>query len=57
MKLIIASKSETRMRMLEAAGVPFEIAEAAVDEEAAKAELKDLEPMAMAEALAERKAV
>jgi len=40
MRLLLASKSATRRRMLEAAGVPFGTAEAEFDEEGAKAELR-----------------
>ena len=40
MKLLLASKSAARRTMLEAAGVPFEAVEAALDEEQAKAQLR-----------------
>jgi septum formation protein len=43
--------------MLEAAGIPFETMPAEVDEEAVKAELSGLTPIALAAALAERKAL
>ena len=59
MKLLLASKSATRRRMLEAAGVPFGTAEAEFDEESAKAELR-LGRMGAADlafALAEAKAL
>jgi septum formation protein len=58
MKLLLASRSETRRRMLEAAGVPFALADASLDEEAAKAGLDaaGFEPRDMAEMLAEMKA-
>ena len=58
MKLLLASKSEARRRMLEAAGVPFEVAEAELDEEDAKAGLvaAGFEPRDLAEMLAEMKA-
>jgi len=39
MRLLLASKSEARRHMLQAAGVPFETVEAELDEEAAKAGL------------------
>ena len=58
MKLLLASRSETRRRMLEAAGVPFEIVPAPLEEEEAKAGLEaaGFEPRDMAEMLAEMKA-
>ena len=58
MKLLLASKSETRRRMLAAAGIDFEIAEAELDEEDAKAGLvaAGFEPRDLAEMLAEMKA-
>jgi septum formation protein len=58
MKLLLASQSATRRRMLESAGVPFETVTAALDEEAAKAGLAaaGFEPRDMAEMLAEMKA-
>jgi len=58
MNLLLASRSATRRRMLEAAGVPFALADAALDEEAAKAGLAaaGFEPRDMAEMLAEMKA-
>jgi septum formation protein len=57
-KLLLASKSEARRRMLEAAGVDFEIASAGLDEEEAKAGLIEagFEPRDLAEMLAELKA-
>ena len=59
MKLLLASRSAPRRRMLEAAGVPFDIVASNVDEEAAKARLRErgLGPAALADALAEVKAV
>ena len=59
MKLLLASKSATRRRMLEAARVPFEAADADFDEEAAKARLRieALSAPALAAALAGRKAL
>jgi septum formation protein len=56
-RLILASTSSARRRMLEAAGVPFETKAAEIDEEAVKAELNDLDARALAGALAERKAL
>jgi septum formation protein len=46
-----------RRKMLRAAGVPFEAVAPVLDEEAAKADLKGLSGVALAEALAERKAL
>jgi septum formation protein len=59
MKLLLASQSVTRKRMLEAAGVPFETVAASLDEEEAKAGLAaaGFEPRDMAEMLAEMKAM
>lgn len=58
MKLLLASKSETRRNMLAAAGVPFKSVSAPVDEEEAKAGLlaAGFEPRDLAEMLAEVKA-
>lgn len=58
MRLLLASRSETRRRMLEQAGVPFEPIDAPLDEEAAKAGLfaAGFEPRDLAEMLAEMKA-
>ena len=56
MKLLLASKSTARRRMLEAAGVPFEAAEAPLDEEEAKRTFGGLGAAALAAALAEAKA-
>jgi septum formation protein len=58
MKLLLASKSETRRHMLEAAGVRFEPVSAPLDEVAAKAGLaaSGFEARDMAEMLAEMKA-
>ncbi len=58
MRLLLASQSPTRRRMLEAAGVPFETVSAALDEEEAKAGLiaAGFEPRDLAEMLAEIKA-
>jgi septum formation protein len=57
-KLLLASRSETRRRMLEAAGVGFEAVAAPLDEEEAKAGLATagFEARDMAEMLAEMKA-
>ncbi|HEY0447339.1 MAG TPA: nucleoside triphosphate pyrophosphatase [Allosphingosinicella sp.] len=57
MRLILASTSATRRRMLEAAGVSHEAMAAAIDEDQAKAELRGLGASALAEALACRKAL
>jgi septum formation protein len=56
--MLLASQSETRRKMLEAAGVAFESVAAALDEEEAKAGLAaaGFEPRDMAEMLAEMKA-
>lgn len=58
MRLVLASKSEARRRMLENAGVPFEAVDAPFDEEHAKAGLlaSGFEPRDLAEMLAELKA-
>lgn len=58
MKLLLASRSASRRRMLEAAGVAFETVPASLDEAAAKAGLAatGFEPRDMAEMLAEMKA-
>ena len=58
MRLLLASKSQARRRMLAAAGVGFTLAEASVDEEAAKLDLRAGAPgaAALAGALAEVKA-
>lgn len=57
--VILASKSAARRAVLDGAGVPFEAAVAGVDEDAVKTELlaQGAGPRAIAEALAERKAV
>ncbi len=57
MTLILASQSASRRAMLEAAGVSFEAVAANVDEDAAKASLRDLKPRNLADALAELKAL
>jgi septum formation protein len=58
MRLLLASQSATRRRMLEAAGVPFEAVTADFDEEGAKTGLiaTGFEPRDLAEMLAEMKA-
>jgi septum formation protein len=57
--LILASTSTARRAVLQGAGVPFEAVRSGVDEDAAKAALlaAGAGPKAVAEALAERKAV
>jgi septum formation protein len=57
-RLLLASKSEARRKMLEAAGVPFEVVEAELDEQEAKAGLlaTGFEPRDLAEMLADMKA-
>lgn len=59
MKLILASQSRSRRRMLEAAGVPFEAVSSGVDEESVKASLRTAgaDGAAMARALARAKAL
>ncbi|MGA9581165.1 MAG: Maf family protein [Allosphingosinicella sp.] len=59
MRLLLASKSEARRRMLEAAGVPFETVEAELDEEAAKGGLwgAGFDARGVAEELAQLKAL
>jgi len=58
-RLILASKSAARRAMLEAAGVPFEIVGAELDEQAAKAGLAGagFDPRGIAEELAQLKAL
>ena len=58
MTLLLASQSEMRRRMLEAAGIAFEVVPAELDEAEAKAGLIDagFEPRDLAEMLAEMKA-
>ncbi|HEX8620440.1 MAG TPA: nucleoside triphosphate pyrophosphatase [Allosphingosinicella sp.] len=59
MRLLLASKSEARRKMLEAAGVPFETVEAELDEAAAKGGLEaaGFDPRGIAEELAQLKAL
>ncbi len=56
-RLLLASRSAARRRMLEAAGVPFETVDADVEEEALKAHLAHLDSPALAQALADAKAL
>ena len=56
-RLLLASRSAARRRMLEAAGVPFETVDADVDEEALKAHLAHLDARALAQELADAKAL
>jgi septum formation protein len=58
MKLILASLSPARRSLLEAAGLVFEVEQAVVDEEQAKAEFRSngMTGQALAEALADAKA-
>jgi septum formation protein len=58
-RLLLASKSEARRRMLEAAGVPFDAVEAELDEAAAKGGLEaaGFDPRGIAEELAQLKAL
>ena len=57
--LVLASASAVRARLLRAAGVPFEIRPAEIDEEALRASLqaKGTPVVDIADALAEKKAV
>ena len=59
MTLLLASKSETRRRMLEEAGVRFELASADLDEDKAKNSLVEagLAPVEIADRLAELKGI
>ena len=59
MRLLLASKSQARRAMLEAAGVPFEPIEAELDEESAKAGLQSagFDAVGVAEELAQLKAL
>lgn len=57
MRLILASQSAGRRTLLAQAGVPHEAMAPGVDEDAAKAGLRDLSPRDLADALAELKAV
>ncbi len=55
--VVLASKSAVRARLLAAAGVTFDAVDSGVDEAVAKAELEGAGPKAVADALAERKAL
>ena len=55
--IVLASGSTIRRQMLEAAGVPFEVKPARVDEDALKEALADWKPRDLADALAEAKAL
>jgi septum formation protein len=59
MRLLLASKSPARRAMLDAAGVPFDLVETALDEDAAKAGLwsAGFEALDLAEELAQLKAL
>ncbi len=59
MKLLLASQSESRARLLRDATVPFEVVRAPVDEESAKESLaaEGIGPRNLADALAELKAI
>ena len=59
MRLLLASRSEARRRMLEAAGVPFDAVEAELDEAAAKGGLEaaGFDARGVAEELAQLKAL
>jgi septum formation protein len=59
MRLLLASKSAARRAMLDAAAVPFELVEAELDEEAAKAGLQSagFDAVGVAEELAQLKAL
>ena len=56
MRLLLASKSAARRRMLEAAGVPFEAVEAPLDEEEAKSRIVPASASELAALLAQAKA-
>jgi septum formation protein len=56
-RLLLASKSAARRRVLEAAGVPFQAVDADLDEAALKAQLAHLDAPALAQALADAKAL
>jgi len=59
MRLILASKSASRRAMLDAAGVPYEVIAANVDEDSVKVALRadHIAPRNLADALAEMKAL
>jgi septum formation protein len=58
-RLLLASRSEPRRRILEAAGVSFQVVSSNADEETAKQRFREqgLAPAALADALAEAKAL
>jgi septum formation protein len=56
-RLILASASTSRASLLAAAGVPFEIVPARIDEDAVKASLRGTDAARVAETLAELKAL
>jgi septum formation protein len=56
-RLVLASSSPTRRRLLEAAGLPFEIVAAGIDERAIEAGLRGAAPAELALALARAKAL
>jgi septum formation protein len=56
-RLALASGSATRRRLLEAAGLPFEVVAADVDERALEADMPGAEPQELALALARAKAL
>ena len=55
--IVLASRSQSRQQMLEAAGVPFEACPAEVDERAIEAQMQGARPDQVALALAEAKAL
>ncbi len=55
--LVLASKSEARRRMLKAAGLPFDVKSANIDERAIEREMKTLSGRMVAAVLAREKAV
>lgn len=57
MRLVLASKSASRAALLRGAGVAFDVVVAGVDEDATKARMAEDGPRAVAEALAEEKAL
>jgi septum formation protein len=57
MRLVLASRSTSRSMLLRGAGVAFDIVTSGVDEAATKARMLDDGPKAVAEALAEEKAL
>jgi septum formation protein len=55
--LVLASASTSRARLLEAAGVAFEVQVSGLDEDAVKAQMQGADGVALATMLAERKAL